>query len=92
MSPAEVGASAAVAGVLVTILSGMAILIYNAGRHSQRLDRVEGDVKDLKIVQDEHGHKLSVLDQLMVLLQEVRGDVKDLLTGAKPVRRRPGEG
>lgn len=89
MTPVEIGAASGVAAVLVTILSGIAILIFNAGRHSQRLDRAEGDIKEIRGKQDEHAQRLSVVDQLVGLVQEVRDDVKELITGKiTPARRR----
>lgn len=76
------------AGVAITMLSGMAILIWNAGRHSQRLDAAEGRLKKIEATQEEHGRAISVFHQFSELLKEVRDDVKDLLTGKAPVRRR----
>lgn len=77
MDIAEVGALAG------AVLAGMALvgLVFNAGRHAQRLDRAEDDLKDLKIKVEEHGAAISAWDQALQLLNEVRGDVKRLLTG-----------
>lgn len=88
MSAAGIAAAAAVAAVLVTILGGMILLIYNAGRHAQRLDTHETELAELKRTQAEHTKAISVWDRAEKLLEEVRRDVKGLLTGkVRPARR-----
>lgn len=86
-----IGTAAAVCGVFVTLFSGMAILIYRAGRHSQRLDAHEQKIAKLEATQEEHSKAISAWDQALKLLQEVREDVKALMTGRiSPSRHRAG--
>ena len=96
MSPESLAAGAAVAGVFVTILGGLAVLIWNAGRHSQRLDAAENHISALQ----EGAHEASRLDVALQVLSggldtvkeqlgELRHDVRNLLTGRiTPASRR----
>jgi hypothetical protein len=86
MNAASVAAGAACAAVLVSLLGGMFLLIYNAGRHSQRLTAAETAITDLQRGQAEHDKAISAWDQVRQLVEEVRGDVKSLITG----RIKPG--
>lgn len=92
MSWEALAAVAAIVTLALSILGALSVLIWHAGRHSQRLDSAETDIKDLKKVQDEHTRAINVWDQAVKLLEEVRHDVKNLLTGKVQLgRRRAGE-
>lgn len=88
-----VAAVTAIVAVLVTVMSGMALLIYRAGKHTQRLDAHEAKIAKLETTQDEHSRAISAWDQALRLLEEVRGDVKALMTGriSPPRRARASE-
>ena len=92
MSAEEVIATATVAGVAVTLLGGMAALTFSAGRHSERLNTAEDDIKGLKRTTEDHAKSISTWEQAVHLLQEVRDDVKSLMTGKiQPARRQRAE-
>lgn len=85
-------AVAALVTLALSILGALGVLIWHAGRHSQRLDSAETDIKELKKVQDEHTKAINVWDQALKLLEEVRHDVKNLVTGKiLPGRRRAAD-
>jgi hypothetical protein len=75
-----VAAIAACATLGLSALGSIAFLIWHAGRHSERLDGAESDIRDLKKIQDEHSKVLGGWEQFGKLLDEVRGDVKKLLS------------
>lgn len=96
MSAEAVAAAAAVVTVTLTILGALVVLIYNAGRHSQRLDSAE---KSISVLQD-GAHEAGRLDTALQVLTgtvntmqkqlvDVSHDVKNLLTGrVVPARQR----
>ena len=91
MTAEDVAATAAAGAVIVTVLGGIVGLVYHAGRHAQRLSSAEKDIGELRAIQDEHSRAISAWDQALKLLEEVRHDVKNLLTGRiQPGRRRSG--
>lgn len=73
-------AIAAAAAVVVTVLGGIIWLANQAGRHAQRLDRAESDIKEIAATQDAHSQQLAGWQQFGKLLDEVRADVKRLLS------------
>lgn len=97
MNATEIAAVAAVASVGVTVLSGLGLLIWKAGRHSQRLDAAETDIADLQAGAHEAGRldtALQVLtgtvNSVQKQVDEIGHDVKNLLTGkVTPARRGP---
>lgn len=63
-------------------------LTFQAGKHAQQMETAKADIVDLKVKVGEHARSISSWDQALNLLQEVRDDVKGLLTGRlKPARR-----
>lgn len=78
----------ALAGVTMTALGGLGwlgSLTYHGGRQAQKLDSAIKDIGDLKETQAEHAKSIGVLEQLVMLVTEMRQDIKALI--GKPTRR-----
>jgi hypothetical protein len=84
---------ASLAGLAITALGGLGwlgSLTWHGGRQAQKLDNAASDIRDLKTKQDEHATSIAAWSQALSLLEEVRGDVKSLMTGR--ARRNSGTG
>lgn len=90
MSAEAVAATAGCVAILVSVIGGLLLLAYKAGGHSTRLTAVEEQIGKIKQTQDEHTRSLSVVDQMLDLLKDLRQDVKDILTGKTTFCRRRG--
>ena len=67
-------------GVLVLAIAG---LLFNAGKHAQKLETHERDIDTLKTKTDALGQETSGITILRELLEEVRQDVKGLIGGRR---------
>jgi hypothetical protein len=86
----------ALAGLVITALGGLGwlgTLTWHGGRQSQKLDNAINDIKDIKTTQGEHSSAIAGWTHVAALLEEVRHDVKNLMTGkVQPPRRNSGTG
>lgn len=86
MTPAMIGPLVAGVGLVLGLLIQGVSFAFLIGRQAERLASVERDCVDLKSKVEEHAGAIAVLTGMRQLLEEVRHDVKNLLTG----RVRPG--
>ena len=88
MTASAVGPLIAGAGLVLGLLIQGVSFAFLLGRHAERLSAIERDCVDLKVKVEEHAGAIAVLTAMRQLLEEVRHDVKNLLTG----RVRPAAG
>jgi hypothetical protein len=73
----------ALAGLGITALGGLGwlgTLTWHGGRQAQKLDNIIGKVDRIELTQTEHATAIATWPQVIKLLEEVRKDVKGLLT------------
>jgi len=85
----NIEAVVAVSGLALTVILAGGGVIFQLGKHSQRIDALEEKTKDLPAV----AVLTAIIGEMKVQLAEVSHDVKNLLTGRvqPPSRRRTGE-
>lgn len=88
MSPAWIGVIVSGAALVIGLAVQGGLFAFTLGKHSQRLSNAESEVKDLKRKSDEHATSLSGIEGMRTLLEEVRHDMKSLLTGKISIGRR----
>jgi hypothetical protein len=87
-----VSAIGGIVTLVCTVLGSLLMLAHNTGKHTERLNQHQRDIEKLQETADEHTRALGAWDTALRLLEEVREDVKGLLTGAHPRSPRRGEG
>jgi len=65
-------------------------LTFQAGKHAQRMDTAEKSLEKLQETVAGHANSISAWDQAVKLLEEVRKDVKSLMTGRRGAPRTEG--
>lgn len=77
------------AGLLVGVAVQGGLFAFRLGRHDQRLTSAEESVVELKKKTDDHAAVIASINGMQTLLDEVRKDVKAILTSSR--RRTTGD-
>lgn len=81
MNPAWIAAIIGAIGLLLGIVAWAIGLTFQAGRHSKSMEIAQTDIAKLQTKVEGHERAISAWDQALHVLEEVRKDVKSLMTG-----------